>query len=178
MSRIGKKPIDIPAGIDVKIDGSIINVSKGKDSLSLDTRNNVIVTIEDGKVSFSPLNESKQARAFWGTYRALTSNMVKGLKDGFEKKLEITGVGYKAAVKGDILEMSLGFSHPINFPIPAGIKVEVDKNTVSIKGIDAQLVGQTAAKIRGYRPPEPYKGKGIKYSDETIIRKAGKTSKK
>lgn len=178
MSRIGKKPIDIPAGIDVKIDGSVIVVSKGKDSLSLDTKNNVTVTVEDGKVLFSPLNESKQARAFWGTYRALTNNMVKGLKDGFEKKLEITGVGYRAAVKGNILEMNLGFSHPINFPIPAGIKIEVDKNTVSVKGIDAQLVGQVAAKIRGYRPPEPYKGKGIRYSDETIVRKAGKTSKK
>ncbi|NWF67206.1 MAG: 50S ribosomal protein L6 [Campylobacterales bacterium] len=178
MSRIGKKPIDIPAGVEVKIDGSVINVSKGSDNLSLDTKNNVNVAIADGKITFSPLDESKQSKAFWGTYRALTSNIVKGLTSGFEKKLEITGVGYRAAVKGDVLEMQLGYSHPINFPIPSGIKIEVDKNTISIKGIDAQLVGQTAAKIRGYRPPEPYKGKGIKYSDETIIRKAGKTSKK
>lgn len=178
MSRIGKKPIDIPAGVEVKIDGSVINVSKGSNKLSLDTKNNVTVAVADGKITFSPLDESKQSKAFWGTYRALTNNMVKGLTSGFEKKLEITGVGYRAAVKGDILEMQLGYSHPINFPIPSGIKIEVDKNTISIKGIDAQLVGQTAAKIRGYRPPEPYKGKGIKYSDETIIRKAGKTSKK
>lgn len=178
MSRIGKQPINIPSGFEVKLDGSKVIVSKGKNSKELDTLGNVDVKVEDNNIIFTPKGEDKQSRAFWGTYRALTQNIIVGLASGFEKKLEINGVGYRAAVKGKVLELQLGYSHPINFDIPEGIEIAVDKNTISIKGADKQQVGQVAAVIREFRPPEPYKGKGVKYSDEHIIRKAGKTSKK
>ena len=127
---------------------------------------------------FSPKGEDRQSRAYWGTYRALANNIVLGLTEGFSRQLEINGVGYRAAMKGKVLELNLGFSHPINFESPKGIEISVDKNVVTIKGDDKQQVGQVAAEIRGFRPPEPYKGKGIKYLEEHIIRKAGKTAKK
>lgn len=178
MSRIGKKPISIPNGLEVKIDGSAIKFKKSNNEKELDLKGHVDVKIEDGKIEFSPKGEDRQSRAYWGTYRALANNIVLGLTEGFSKQLEINGVGYRAAMKGKVLELNLGFSHPINFESPKGIEISVDKNVVTIKGDDKQQVGQVAAEIRGFRPPESYKGKGIKYLEERIIRKAGKTAKK
>ena len=178
MSRIGKKPISIPNGVEVKIDGSSLKFKKANNEKALDLKGNVDVKIEDGQIVFSPKGEDRQSKVYWGTYRALANNIVIGLTDGFTKQLEINGVGYRAAMKGKVLELNLGFSHPINFESPAGIEISVDKNIVTIKGSDKQQVGQVAAEIRGFRPPEPYKGKGVKYVEERIIRKAGKTSKK
>ncbi|WP_456322750.1 50S ribosomal protein L6 [Hydrogenimonas sp.] len=177
MSRIGKKPIDIPAGIEVKVEGTEVVVSKGKDVKRLDTHGRVDVELENNQIIFHRKGEDKASSAFWGTYRALTQNMILGLTQGFEKKLEINGVGYRAAVKGKTLELQLGYSHPINYPIPDGIEIKVEKNIISVKGTDKQKVGQVAAEIRSFRPPEPYKGKGVKYVDEVILRKAGKTGK-
>lgn len=178
MSRIGKQPISIPNGVEVKINGTVLNFKKGNLSKDLDTKGFVIVNIEDGKLVFSPKGEDRQSRAYWGTFRALANNIVTGITDGFTKQLEINGVGYKASIKGKILELMLGFSHPVNYEIPQGIEISVEKNVVTVKGSDKQVVGQVAAEIRGFRPPEPYKGKGVKYLTERIIRKAGKTSKK
>lgn len=178
MSRIGKQPVNIPSGFEVKLDGSKVIIKKGQNTKELDTLGNVDVKIEDSNIVFTPKSDDKASSAFWGTYRALAQNIVIGLDKGFERKLEINGVGYRAAVKGSILELQLGYSHPINFDIPSGIEIGVEKNIVSIKGSDKQQVGQIAAVIRKFRPPEPYKGKGVKYVEEKIIRKAGKTSKK
>ncbi len=178
MSRIGKKPVVIPAGVDVKVNGDVITISKGKVSHDLDTKGHVDFKVEDGAIVFATKSEEKQDRAFWGTYRSLAANMVQGVTEGFTKSLEINGVGYRAAVKGKVLNLELGFSHDINFPIPEGIEVSVEKNIITLKSSDKQLLGQTAAKIRSFRPPEPYKGKGVKYTDERIVRKAGKTAKK
>ncbi|NPA81226.1 MAG: 50S ribosomal protein L6 [Epsilonproteobacteria bacterium] len=178
MSRIGKQPVDIPSGIEVKVDGSKLLFKKGNVTKELETKNNVDVKIEDNKIVFSPKGDDRQSRAFWGTYRSLANNIVIGLTQGFEKKLEINGVGYRAAVKGNVLELQLGFSHPINYEFPKDVEIKVEKNIITIKGDDKQVVGQIAAEIRSFRPPEPYKGKGVKYVDEVIIRKAGKTAKK
>ena len=178
MSRIGKNPISIPNDVKVSIDGTVITFAKGNVTQILDTRGNCGVALEDNALSFSTNSDHRQDRAYWGTYRALAANIVTGLTAGFEKKLEINGVGYRAAVNGSVLNLQLGFSHDINYEIPAGITIAVDKNVISIKGADKQQVGQIAAEIRSFRPPEPYKGKGVKYADETILRKAGKTSKK
>lgn len=178
MSRIGKQPVTIPSGVEVKMEGNLLKFKKGNLSKELDTKANVNVEIKDNSIIFSPKSDDRQSRAYWGTYRALTNNIVIGLTQGFTKVLEINGVGYKAAMKGKVLELALGFSHPINYAVPEGIEISVDKNNVIIKGSDKQVVGQVAAQIREFRPPEPYKGKGVKYADERIIRKAGKTSKK
>lgn len=178
MSRIGKNPVSVPADVKVSIDGTVITMSKGSNSLTLDTKGNCGVSIENNVVTITPNSDHRNDRAYWGTYRSLVANMVTGLTDGFEKKLEINGVGYRAAVNGNVLNLQLGFSHDINYDIPAGVTMAVEKNVISIKGIDKQQIGQIASEIRGFRPPEPYKGKGVKYIDETIVRKAGKTSKK
>lgn len=178
MSRIGKQPIAIPKGVEVSVDGGVITFKKGSDLSLLDTRDRVLIELKDGVLNFALKQDDKESRAFWGTYRALANNIVVGMTSGFEKKLEINGVGYKAALKGSDLELQLGFSHPINFPIPKGVDISIEKNVLTIKGRDKQQIGQIAAKIREFRPPEPYKGKGVKYSDEKIIRKAGKASKK
>ncbi len=178
MSRIGKQPVVIPNGVEVKEDGNVIIFKKGKEESKLDTRGFVNVLIEKEQIVFSPKSESREDRAFWGTYRSLANNIIIGLTEGFKKQLEINGVGYRAAVKGNVLELQLGFSHPINFEFPKELKVSVEKNIITIEGKDKQVVGQVAAKIRGFRPPEPYKGKGVKYTDERIVRKAGKTAKK
>jgi len=178
MSRIGKQPVTIPAGVEAKAENGKLIIKKGNLAQEIDYGNRVIVKIEDGKIVFAPVGEDKQSKAFWGTYRSLANNAVIGLTKGFEKKLEINGVGYRAAIKGKELELQLGFSHPVIYPIPEGIEIKVDKNIITIKGHDKQKVGQVAAEIRSFRPPEPYKGKGIKYVDEVIIRKAGKTAKK
>jgi large subunit ribosomal protein L6 len=177
MSRIGKKPVAIPSGMEVKVEGSKLVFKKGNEQKELDTFDRVGLAVEDSSIVMTRVGEDKQSSAYWGTYRALAANIIVGLTDGYEKKLEINGVGYRAAVKGNVIELQLGFSHPINYDIPTGISMAVEKNVITIKGSDKQQVGQVAAEIRGFRPPEPYKGKGVKYTDETIIRKAGKTAK-
>ena len=177
MSRIGKKPIEIPSGVEVSVDGTIVYVKKGNKSTSIETHGRVFIELTDSSVIFTRNGEDKESSAFWGTYRALTNNAITGLLEGFSKSLEINGVGYKAAVKGQVLELQLGYSHPINYEIPEGLEISVEKNLIHVKGADKQQVGQAAAIIRGYRKPEPYKGKGVKYTDEVIVRKAGKTAK-
>jgi len=178
MSRIGKQPVNIPSGVEVQLNGNVLVFKKGSVQKELDTKGNVGVKIEDGNIIFASKSVDRKDRAFWGTYRSLAQNVVIGLTQGFQKKLEINGVGYKAVVKGNILELQLGFSHPINYEFPKDLQVTVEKNIITIKGADKQVVGQVAAEVRAFRPPEPYKGKGVKYSDEVIIRKAGKTAKK
>ncbi|MBN1839121.1 MAG: 50S ribosomal protein L6 [Campylobacterales bacterium] len=178
MSRIGKKPIKIPAGVEVSVNGDLVEFKKGSVQKALDTKGNVDVTVQDGELVFISKGADRQSSAFWGTYRALGQNVITGLTEGFKKQLEINGVGYRAAVNGKVLELQLGYSHPINYEFPQDVQISVEKNVITIVGDDKQVVGQIAAEIRSFRAPEPYKGKGIKYVDETIIRKAGKTSKK
>lgn len=181
MSRIGKQSITIPKGLEVAVQGSKIIFKSSKSQKELETHNRVNISLKDGVLSFGLKEDSSEGlnlNAFWGTYRALANNIVIGLTSGFSKQLEINGVGYKAAVKGKILELSLGFSHPINYEIPDGVEVNIDKNIITLKGNDKQQIGQIASEIRAFRPPEPYKGKGVKYVEETILRKAGKTAKK
>lgn len=179
MSRIGKLPVEIPGGVKVSYSESVITVVGPKGTLSRRLMDGTTVDISDGKVVFAKAGEDLKARAAFGLNRTLVNNMVVGVTKGFERALEISGVGYRAEAKGDVLNLSLGYSHPINFKLPDGITVEVEKMTkLVVKGIDKELVGQTAAKIRSFRGPEPYKGKGIRYADEVILRKAGKTGKK
>ncbi|MBP9565669.1 MAG: 50S ribosomal protein L6 [Sulfurospirillum sp.] len=178
MSRIGKKPIKIPAGVEVSVNGDLVEFKKGSVQKVLDTKGNVDVKVQDGELVFISKGADRQSSAFWGTYRALGQNVITGLTEGFKKQLEINGVGYRAAVNGKVLELQLGYSHPINYEFPQDVQISVEKNVITIVGDDKQVVGQIAAEIRSFRAPEPYKGKGIKYVDETIIRKAGKTSKK
>jgi large subunit ribosomal protein L6 len=175
MSRIGKKPVIIPAGVTAKVDGQAISVKGGKGELSFTAPDNVSVALGEGKIVVTPRNDSAQARAMWGTTRSMINGLMIGVSKGFERKLEITGVGYKAVVSGKSVRLSLGYSHDVTFPIPAGTAIAVPKPTeISITGIDKRQVGQTAAEIRALRPPEPYKGKGVKYADEFIFRKEGK----
>lgn len=175
MSRIGKKPVVIPAGVTANVEGQSISVKGGKGELSFTAPDQVSVVFADSKIAVTPRSGSKEARAMWGMTRSIVNNLVVGVSKGFERKLEITGVGYKAAVSGKNLQLSLGYSHDVSFPIPAGIAIAAPKPTeISITGIDKRLVGQTAAEIRALRPPEPYKGKGIKYVGEFIFRKEGK----
>ena len=178
MSRIGKRPVTVPSGIEVSLDGTTLVAKKGNLEKRLETYGRVDIAINDNEVVFSRKGDDKQSAAFWGTYRALFNNIVIGLDQGFTKSLEINGVGYRAAVKGKTLNLQLGHSHDIDFPIAEGLEISVEKNIITIKGSDKQAVGQAAAKIRGFRPPEPYKGKGVKYTDEVIIRKAGKAAGK
>ncbi len=178
MSRIGKQPVAIPSGIDVSIDGLVLVFKKGSVQKKLDTKGNVDVKIENGNIVFASKGSERKDSAFWGTYRSLSQNIIIGLTEGFKKQLEINGVGYRAAVNGNVLELQLGFSHPINYEFPKDVKILVEKNLLTISGDDKQVIGQIAAEIRAFRPPEPYKGKGVKYADEVIIRKAGKTAKK
>lgn len=179
MSRIGKRPIEIPSGVKVTLSDTQLEVEGPKGALTRQLMDGVALEITDKSVSVNRVDDGLRSRAAHGLTRTLVNNMVVGVTKGFEKALEINGVGYRAEAKGDILNLSLGYSHPINFNLPKGITVEVDKMTkILVKGIDKELVGQTAAKIRDFRGPEPYKGKGIKYADEKILRKAGKTGKK
>ncbi len=179
MSRIGKKSINIPNGLDVSVQGSKIIFKNAKMQKELETYNRVEIMLQNGSLSFGLKDSSNaQSKAFWGTYRALANNIIVGLTSGFTKQLEINGVGYKAVINGKTLELSLGFSHPINYNIPDDIEITLDKNILTLKGADKQQVGQIASEIRAFRAPEPYKGKGIKYVDEIIVRKAGKTAKK
>lgn len=178
MSRVGKRPISIPSTLEVNVQGSKILFKNSKLQKELETFGRVQISYSNNELSFGSIDNQPQSRAYWGTYRALANNIVTGMTTGFSKVLEVNGVGYKVAVSGKVLDLTLGFSHPVKYPIPDGIEITVDKNTITIKGSDKQQVGQIAAEIREFRPPEPYKGKGIKYSDEVIIRKAGKTAKK
>jgi len=179
MSRIGKQPIDLPAGVKVAIDNQNVTVTGPKGTLSRSILEYVSIDLTDKILTVNRADDSIKSRAAHGLTRTLISNMVTGVTKGFERALEINGVGYRAELKGEVLNLSLGYSHPINFLLPKGITVEVEKMTkLLVKGIDKELVGQTAAKIREFRSPEPYKGKGVKYADETILRKAGKTGKK
>lgn len=174
MSRIGKIPIEIPSGVDFNIVGATVTVKGPKGTLTVTLHPHV--TVADGVVSVKN-PEDKKDRALWGTTRRLIGNMIDGVTKGFEKKMEAVGVGYKAAAAGPKLTLEVGFSHPVVITMPAGIAVAVEKNTITVSGIDKQMVGETAAAIRRVRPPEPYKGKGIKYVDEVIRRKAGKAAK-
>ncbi len=174
MSRIGKKPIEIPQGVEVKIDGSKVLIKGPKGELAFEVRSEIKIEVKEGKILVTPQIETKNTKAFWGLTRALLQNMVKGVTEGYEKKLEIEGVGYKANLEGQDLVLNVGFSHPVKIKAPEGIKFTVEKNIVTISGIDKGLVGQTAAKVRKVRPPEPYKGKGIRYVGEQIRRKVGK----
>jgi len=178
MSRIGKLPVEAPADIKISVDGDVISFEKGKNTRTLDTKGNVGISLDGQVLTFSTLSDAREDRAFWGTYRALAANIVTGLTTGFTKQLEINGVGYRAAVKGNVLNLQLGHSHDINYDIVDGLEMSVEKNVITIKGSDNQKVGQAAAEIRAFRPPEPYKGKGVKYMEEHITRKAGKTGAK
>lgn len=175
MSRLGKMPVAVPKGVTATIQGQTVKAKGAKGELVFIVPTDVEVKQEGATIVVAPRTETKQARTNWGLSRAMLKNIVTGVSDGFSKRLEINGVGYKAAVQGKTLNLALGYSHDINFPIPDGIKVETPKPTeIIISGIDRQKVGQVAAEIREFRGPEPYKGKGVKYADEKIFRKEGK----
>jgi large subunit ribosomal protein L6 len=176
MSRVGKAPITLPSGIDVSVSGQDVSVKGGKGSLSLAVHANVAVTREDNVIRVAPRDEKDfEAWAMAGTMRALLNNMVVGVSTGWQKKLELVGVGYRAQAKGNVLNLTLGFSHPIDYPVPEGISIETPSPTeIMVSGADKQRVGQVASEIRSFRPPEPYKGKGVRYSDEQVVRKEAK----
>ncbi len=178
MSRIGKVPVNIPEKVEVKIENNVVTVKGTKGTLTHKLNSLVVAKLEGKVLTVSPKDESAEARSQWGTARTLVNNMVVGVSAGFVKSLEFNGVGYKAAVSGSVLNLSLGYSHTIDFPLPTGITAKVNKNQIDIEGSDKELVGQVAAKVRSFREPEPYKGKGVKYLSETIIRKAGKAGGK
>lgn len=173
MSRVANNPVNLPSGVEVKISGQNVNVKGPKGALSLDIHRTVSITQEDNTLRFA--GRTKHDRAMAGTMRALVNNMVKGVSAGFERKLELRGVGYRAQSQGKVLNLTLGFSHPVNYDVPEGITIETPSQTeIVVKGVDKQQVGQVAAKIRGYRPPEPYKGKGVRYADEYVAMKEAK----
>jgi large subunit ribosomal protein L6 len=175
MSRVGKHPVAVPSGVEVQISGQTLSAKGSLGTLRLVVSNEVTAAIADGAVTIAPKNETKHARAMWGTTRALVNNMVNGVSKGFSVTLEINGVGYRAAVQGSTLNLQLGYSHEIAYPIPSDVNIVCERPTlIRVSGADRQRVGQIAAEIRAYRPPEPYKGKGIKYSTETVRRKEGK----
>lgn len=178
MSRIGKQPIVIPSGVTVKIDGNLILVKGPKGELKKEIPAEIQVALKDNQIVLRPAKETKKTSALWGLSRALLANLIEGVTRGFEKKLEIEGIGYKMMLQGRDLILSLGFSHPVQFKTPAGIDFKVEKNVIEISGIDKELVAQTAANIRALKKPEPYKGKGIHYVGEVIRRKAGKKAVK
>jgi large subunit ribosomal protein L6 len=175
MSRVGKHPVAVPNGVEVQLSGQMLSAKGSLGTLHLVVSNEVTASIADGTVTIAPKNETKRARAMWGTTRALVNNMVTGVSRGFSVNLEINGVGYRAAVQGNTLNLQLGYSHEIAYPIPDGVRITCERPTaIAVSGADRQRVGQIAAEIRAYRPPEPYKGKGIKYGTETVRRKEGK----
>ncbi|MBU1102898.1 50S ribosomal protein L6 [Patescibacteria group bacterium] len=178
MSKIGKQPIEIPTGAEVKFDGNLTMVNGPKGELKRVIAPEIKIEIRGSQIILTPVKKTKKTSALWGLSRVLIGNMIEGVTKGFEKKLELEGVGYKAAPQGKDLVLNLGFSHPVEFKCPAGIDFKVEKNTIVISGINKELVGQTAADIRKIRPPEPYKGKGIHYLGEVIRRKAGKKAVK
>jgi large subunit ribosomal protein L6 len=175
MSRVGKHPVRIPDGVEVSLSGQTLIAKGSLGTLNLRVSNEVNASVADGAVTITPKNDTKPSRAMWGTTRALVSNMVTGVSAGFSVNLEITGVGYRAQVQGNTLNLQLGYSHDIPFPIPGDVRITCERPTaITVTGADRQRVGQIAADIRAYRPPEPYKGKGIKYAIETVRRKEGK----
>ena len=175
MSRIGKKPIAVPSGITANIEGQTVKVKGPKGALQLVLHDDVAVKLEGGQIKVDPRSETKRARSQWGTSRTLVANLIAGVSKGFEQKLEINGVGYRASIQGKNLQIALGYSHDIVYAIPEGITIATPRPVeIVISGMDRQKVGQVAAEIRDYRPPEPYKGKGIKYAGERIFRKEGK----
>lgn len=175
MSRIGKQAIAVPKDVTAQVDGQKVSVKGPKGELSFVVADDILVKFDNDEIEVTPRDQSKQARSAWGMSRTMVSNLVEGVTKGFERKLEINGVGYRAAVQGKDLQLALGFSHEVLYPIPEGISVATPRPTeIVVSGIDKQKVGQAAAEIRSYRPPEPYKGKGVKYAEETIFRKEGK----
>jgi len=175
MSRIGNKAIAIPSGVTANVEGQTVKIKGPKGAMQVVLHDDVTVTMDKATVKLEPRGEGKRARSMWGTSRTLVANLVAGVTKGFEERLEITGVGFRAAVQGKSLNLQLGFSHDVNFPIPEGITIAAPKPTeIVVTGMDKQKVGQVAAEIRGFRPPEPYKGKGVKYAGEYIFRKEGK----
>lgn len=183
MSRIGKKLITIPAGVQVALDGNTLRVKGAKGELLLTVHPKLVLDMSEVSgvktihLTLKEDLEDKKDNALWGLYGSLVRNMIKGVKDGWEEQLELVGVGFKVAQKGEALELEVGFSHPVKFSVPKGILAKVEKNTITLTGADKQMLGETAARIRSIKPPEPYKGKGIKYIDEVIRRKAGKAAK-
>jgi large subunit ribosomal protein L6 len=175
MSRIGKKPVTVPSGVTATVEGQTVKMKGPKGQLQFVVHDDVEVKFENGTVKVAPRVKTNRAQAMYGTARAQIANLVAGVTKGFEKKLEITGVGYRAALQGKNLQLALGYSHDVVYPVPEGIAITVPKPTeIVVNGSDSQRVGQVAAEIRSYRPPEPYKGKGVKYADEFIFRKEGK----
>ena len=175
MSRIAKRPVELPSGVEFQQSGSAVTIKGGKGSLSMDLNSEVEISQDEGVLTVAPRSGSKFATAVAGTTRALLANMVTGVTDGFERKLELVGVGYRAQAQGNKLNLTLGFSHPVEYAVPEGISIETPSQTeVVVKGTDKQKVGQVAAEIRRYRPPEPYKGKGVRYSDERVMLKEAK----
>ena len=175
MSRIGKKAVTVPSGVTANVEGQTVKVKGPKGALQIVVHDDVSVAMDKAGIKLEPRSESKRARSMWGTSRTLVANLMSGVTKGFEEKLEITGVGFRAAVQGKTLQLQLGFSHDVSYPIPEGITIATPKPTeIVVTGVDKQKVGQVAAEIRGYRPPEPYKGKGVKYVNEYIFRKEGK----
>ncbi len=177
MSRIGKLPIDVPAGVTITVDSAVLTVKGPKGELTVPHLSDVTVTLDGAQAIVTRKDDERVAKAQHGLQRALLNNAVDGVTKGFEKKLEVNGVGFRVATTGQALEMSLGFSHPVKYTAPAGISLAVEKMSITVSGIDKQAVGQVAAEIRSLKKPEPYKGKGIKYADEVVLRKAGKTGK-
>jgi large subunit ribosomal protein L6 len=178
MSRIGRKPVEIPKGVQVSVTAEAVTAKGPKGTLSIHRHSAVDVKEDKGQLVFERKGNDGPVRAAHGLMRALIANMLTGVTKGFERQLEINGVGYKAEVKSGTLLLSLGYSHPIEYKLPEGISAKVDKNTLILSGIDKEALGAAAAKVRSFRPPEPYKGKGVKYAEETILRKAGKTAGK
>lgn len=175
MSRVAKAPVTLPAGVEVKVSDAQITVKGKQGSLDLDLHSSVVVKQEENVLTFAPKDGAKKSNALAGTFRALVNNMVTGVSQGFEKKLILQGVGYRAKATGSTLNLTLGFSHPVDYELPEGVTAETPSQTeIVIKGVDKQKVGQVAAEIRGYRPPEPYKGKGVRYADENVRRKEAK----
>ncbi|GAA5112129.1 50S ribosomal protein L6 [Alloalcanivorax gelatiniphagus] len=175
MSRVAKNPVKLPSGVEVKVDGAKVSVKGSKGNLEHEVHEQVVVSVDDGVFTVKPREESQQAWALAGTTRALVNNMVTGVSEGFERKLVLNGVGYRAQAQGKTLNLTLGFSHPVAYQLPEGITIETPTQTeIVIRGIDKQLVGQVAANVRGFRPPEPYKGKGVRYADEQVRRKEAK----
>lgn len=177
MSRIGKLPIQVPSGVTITVDSDVITVKGAKGELTVPHLSDVTVAVEGDQAIVTRKNDERVAKAQHGLQRALLNNAVEGVTKGFEKKLEVNGVGFRVATTNNVLDMSLGFSHPVKYTAPAGITITNDKMTITVAGIDKQQVGQVAAEIRSLKKPEPYKGKGIKYADEVILRKAGKAGK-
>lgn len=175
MSRIGQNPVPVPDGVTVSIAGATVSAKGRRGELSVDLTDDVTITQQDGVIVVAPVNDSQKARSMWGTARSCIDNLVQGVSTGFTRKLEISGTGYRAQVQGSNLVLQLGFSHDVHYPIPQDITIACpDQTHIEISGADKQKVGQIAAEIRGYRPPEPYKGKGVRYEGEYILRKEGK----